>query len=66
MKLMTEQDAANTRKKLRLLEQMYEESAGEEGDELQQLEMDSLARLINQLKEELAAFKAHHTAGTAA
>ena len=60
MKLLTEQDAANTRKKLRRLEQLYAESAKEPGDELQRMELESLARLINQLKEELAAFKAHH------
>jgi len=55
---------ANTRRKLERLEQRYaahEHEAG--GDEaLREMSMESLARLINQLKEEITWSEAHASA----
>ncbi len=64
MSLRNDRELANTRRKLRVLEEGYEEARGDaEGDEhLRELEMESLKRLINQLKEEIARYEAHHTA----
>jgi hypothetical protein len=56
-----ERELANTREKLRLLEESYEELAHEMGDEeLRDASMESLKRLINQLKEEIARYETRH------
>jgi hypothetical protein len=62
MILQSEREVANTREKLRLLEETYDEVQSEPpGDEeLRELELQSLKKLINQLKEEIARFEAHH------
>ena len=61
MTLGSDQELANTRRKLRLLEESYEEARTEtdEDEHLRELEMESLKRLINQFKEEIARYKAH-------
>jgi flagellar biosynthesis chaperone FliJ len=62
--LQSDQELANTRKKLRLLEESYEEARQETDgdDELRAAEMKSLKRFINQLKEEIARYEAHQPA----
>ncbi|HEY3242824.1 MAG TPA: hypothetical protein VGM03_05675 [Phycisphaerae bacterium] len=62
--LQNERQLANTRKKLRLLEESYEEARQEiDGDEeLRQAELDSLRRFINQLKEEIARYETRQPA----
>ena len=62
MDLRNKRELANTRKKLQLLEGLYHADKSECGDdeELREAEMESLTRLINQLKEEIARYKAHH------
>ena len=61
MTLQNERELANTRDKLRLLEESYEELRNETGgdEELREMTMESLKRLINQLKEEIARYEAH-------
>jgi hypothetical protein len=61
--LESDQQLVNTKHKLRLLEEGYEEVRAEtDGDEhLRELELESLKRLINQLKEEIARYEAHQT-----
>ena len=63
--LLSKSEAENTRKKLRDLESMYESHEKEAiGDEdLRQMELESLKRLINQFKEEIARYEAHQPAG---
>jgi hypothetical protein len=62
--LKNDVELANTRDKLRLLEESYEEVISEDTDdeELREAEMASLKRLINQFKEEIARYEAHHPA----
>lgn len=64
MDLKSERELANTRKKLSLLEQDYEEVRRDEAEDeyLREVTMTSLKRLINQLKEEIARYEAHHLA----
>ncbi|MFH0983166.1 MAG: hypothetical protein V2A79_16725 [Planctomycetota bacterium] len=64
MTLRDDREYANTRRKLRLLEEGYEEARAdtEEDEHLRELEMESLKRLINQLKEEIARYEAHQPA----
>jgi len=58
--LQNDRQLANTRAKLQLLEESYEEVRQETGDEeLREAEMESLKRFINQLKEEIARYEAH-------
>ncbi len=61
MTLRNDRELANTRRKLRLLEESYEEARTEtdEDEHLRELEMESLKRLINQFKEEIARYEAH-------
>ena len=61
MMLQNDHELANTREKLRLLEESYEEVRQETGDdeELREAELESLKRFINQLKEEIARYEAH-------
>ena len=60
--LQNDRQLANTRAKLRLLEESYEEARCEtdNDEELREAEMESLKRFINQLKEEIARYEAHH------
>ena len=62
MTLQNDRQLANTREKLRLLEESYEEVRQEttEDEVLREAEMESLKRFINQLKEEIARYEAHH------
>jgi hypothetical protein len=62
--LRNERQLANTRAKLRLLEESCEELLRETGgdDELRDAEMESLKRFMNQLKEEIARYEAHQLA----
>jgi dsDNA-specific endonuclease/ATPase MutS2 len=62
--LQNDRQLANTREKLRLLEESYEEARQETGgdEELREAEMQSLKRLINQFKEEIARYEAHQPA----
>ena len=60
MILNSDRELTNTKRKLHLLEEAYEESrADTEDDHLRELELESLKRLINQLKEEIARYEAH-------
>ena len=62
MKLQSDRELVNTKRKLRLLEDSYEEAHNDTDDDehLREVEMRSLKRLINQLKEEIARYEAHH------
>ena len=62
--LQNDRQLANTREKLRLLEESYEEARQETGvdEELREAEMESLKRLMNQFKEEIARYEAHQPA----
>ena len=64
MDLKNERELANTRQKLQQLEALYEADEKETGgdEELREMEMESLKRLINQLKEEIARYEAHQPA----
>lgn len=59
MDLKNERELANTRAKLRRLEALYRADETETGgdEELREMEMQSLKRLINQLKEEIARYE---------
>ena len=61
MTLRNERELDNTKRKLRLLEESYEEARTdtEDDEHLRKVEMESLKRLINQLKEEIARYQAH-------
>jgi flagellar biosynthesis chaperone FliJ len=62
--LQSERELVNTRDKLRLLEESYEELRNETGgdEELREASMESLKRFINQLKEEIARYEARQPA----
>ena len=64
MTLKNDLELTNTREKLRLLEESYEETRQETGgdEELREIEMESLMRLINQFKEEIARYQASQPA----
>jgi hypothetical protein len=59
--LRNEREVANTRTKLARLEARYAAHENETGgdEELREMTMESLARLINQFKEEIARYEAH-------
>src|SRR5262249_26519906 len=59
MSLRNERELANTRMKLHQLEVLYEADDNETGgdEDLREAEMDSLKRLINQLREEIARYE---------
>jgi hypothetical protein len=61
MNLTSERELANTKAKLALLEECYEESRTDPDEEehLRELSLRSLKRLINQLKEEIARYEVH-------
>ena len=57
--LRSEREVANTREKLRLIEESVERLRNEAGDDekLREASMQSLTRFINQLKEEIARYE---------
>ena len=61
MSLKNNRELANTRAKLRELEQDYEELRADrdEHPHVREVTMESLKRLINQFKEEIARYEAH-------
>lgn len=61
MKLESERELANTREKLRMLKEAYEESRTDSFVDaaIRDRSLRSLKRLINQLKEEIARYNAH-------
>ena len=63
MMLQNDRELANTREKLRLLEESYAEVGRETGgdEELREAELESLKRFMNQLKEEIARYEARQT-----
>ena len=65
MMLRNDRELVNTREKLRILEESYEEVERESNgdEELREAELESLRRFINQLKEEIARYQAHQPAG---
>ena len=64
MSLKNDRELANTKRKLLLLEQSYEEARTDpdEDEHVREITMESLIRLINQLKEEIARYEAHQPA----
>lgn len=64
MTLRNDAELANTREKLRELEDRYVALQGgaEPDARLRDLSMRSIKRLINQLKEEIARYEARHAA----
>jgi len=63
MSLQSRQELDATREKLRLLEEQYEATRQEEHvtPHVRRLSTQSLKRLINQLKEEIARFESRHS-----
>lgn len=61
MTLRSERELVNTRRKLRLLEEAYQETRDDpdEDEHTREVTMESLKRLINQFKEEIARYVAH-------
>jgi hypothetical protein len=64
MTLQNSTELANTRRKLRELEDRYQARLQEEpvGRHVHELTLQSLKRLINQLKEEITRYEIHQTA----
>ena len=64
MNLRNDQELVNTKNKLLLLEQSYEEARTDpdEDEHVREVTLESLKRLINQLKEEIARYEAHQPA----
>lgn len=64
MTLKNDRQLANTRRKLRLLEESIEEARSdpEEDEHLREVTVESLKRMINQLREEIARYEAHQPA----
>jgi hypothetical protein len=60
MDLKSDRELANTRRKLQGLEELYQETLQEPVEDalLREAELDSLLRLINQFKEEIARYEA--------
>jgi hypothetical protein len=60
MDLKNDRELTNTREKLRQLEGVYDEASREpcDDEELREAELESLMRLINQFKEEIARYEA--------
>jgi len=59
--LQSDRELANTRAKLRLLEEEYEATRDDASEEpyLREATLRSLRRLINQFREEIARYEAH-------
>lgn len=68
MTLKNDIELANTRDKLRELEARYQarQQEGSVDPHVQKLTLQSLKRLINQLKEEITLFEIHQAAGNKA
>jgi hypothetical protein len=66
MTLKNDIELANMREKLRELDDRYQVRLRETtaNPHVQELTLQSLKRLINQLKEEITLFEVHQTAGT--
>ena len=66
MSLQSQRELEATREKLRLLEERYEASKREQGDDkhVRELSLRSLKQLINQLKEEIARFESRSSSKT--
>lgn len=64
MTLRNDRELANTKRKLELLEQSYEEARNdpEEDEHVREVTLESLTRLINQFKEEIIRYEAHQPA----
>jgi len=64
MSLKNDFELANTRDKLRILEDRYETLRNETGPDqhVRELSMRSIKSTINQLKEEIARYQAHQPA----
>ena len=64
MSLRSEREVVNTRVKLARLEARYEALRRETGgaEHVRELTMESLKRLMNQFKEEIARYEAHQPA----
>lgn len=64
MTLRNDAELANTREKLRQLEDRYEahRNDAKENSHIRELTMESLKRLINQLKEEIARYETRQPA----
>jgi hypothetical protein len=62
--LRNDRELANTKRKLELLEQSYEEARNdpEEDEHVREVTLESLTRLINQFKEEIIRYEAHQPA----
>lgn len=63
MELKSERELQNTRDKLDRLEKLYEDTRSNASDSelARETTLRSLKRFINQLKEEIARYEAHHT-----
>ena len=63
MSIANERELTNTRRKLRMLEDDCEALRRNPTDDkhVRELTLESLKRLINQFKEEIARFEAHQT-----
>jgi len=61
MSLTSDRELASTKRKLFLLEQSYEEARvdPDQDEHVREVTMESLMRLINQFKEEIARYEAH-------
>ncbi len=65
MRQLNEIELTNTRRKLRELESFYQSKSQETGgdEQLREITLESLQRLIKQLKEEIIRSEAHPVAG---
>jgi hypothetical protein len=63
MSLRNEEELANTQAKLRRLEARYQALRDDQREDrrVRELSMASLKETINQFKEEIAHYRAHHT-----
>lgn len=61
MTLYSQREVENTRRKLQLLEERYKLIAERpcENEHVRELSLQSVKRLINQMKEEIAVFESH-------
>ena len=68
MSLTSKRELDEARDKLRLLERIYAGACADTSgdDEVREAELDSLQQQINQFKEEIARFEAHHPVVTPA
>ena len=59
MSLRNDRELANTKRKLRLLEESFEEARTDpdEDEHVREVTMESLKRLINQFKEEITRYE---------